>query len=123
MPCVQLPAVTPKRTAWNKSRIIGQKRPLLPKQVQAIRARLELTTNLGALAVFNAAIDGKLRGRDLLKLAVTYLVKNDCVRERVSVIQSKTKRPVQFELTDNMRDKHLAPIQRDLSCPARENRC
>ncbi len=120
MSCVQFPAVTPKRRAWNKGRIIGQKRPLLPKQVRAIRARLELATNLGALAVFNAAIDGKLRGRDLLKLAVTDIVKNDCVRERVSAIQSKTKRPVQFELTDNMRDKHLAPIQRDLSCAAQK---
>jgi|GEM_PF-2731559 len=44
MPRVLLPAITQKRKAWNKGRIIGQKRPLLPKQVWAIRARLELPT-------------------------------------------------------------------------------
>lgn len=92
MPSVQLPATTPKRRAWNQGRIIGQKRPLLPKQVWAIRARLELAGNLRDLALFNVAIDSKLRGCDLVKLAVTNLVEHDCVRERVSVIQSKTKK-------------------------------
>ena len=96
MPRVQLPVVAPKRRAWNKGRIIGQKRPLLPKQVWAIRARLELAGNLRDLALFNVAIDSKLRGCDLVKLTVTDLVKDDHVRERVSVTQSKTKRPVQF---------------------------
>ena len=57
MPRVQLPAVTPKRKAWNKGRIIGQKRPLLSKQVWAIRARLELAGFLRDLALFNIAID------------------------------------------------------------------
>ncbi len=76
-----------KRKAWNKGRIIGQKRPLLPKQVWAIRARLELAGNLRDLALFDVAIDSKLRGCDLVKLAVADLVKDDRVRERVSVIQ------------------------------------
>ncbi len=107
MPRVQLPAVTPKRKAWNKGRIVGQKRPLLPKQVWAIRARLELAGNLRDLALFNVAIDSKLRGCDLVKLTVTDLVKDDRVRERVSVIQSKTKRPVQFELSENTRETVL----------------
>lgn len=106
-PRVQLPAVTPKRKAWNKGRIIGQKRPLLPKQVWAIRARLELAGNLRDLALFNVAIDSKLRGCDLVKLTVTDLAKGDRVRERVSVIQSKTKRPVQFELSKNTRETIL----------------
>ncbi|MEN8738768.1 MAG: tyrosine-type recombinase/integrase [Phaeobacter gallaeciensis] len=104
MPRVQLPAVTPKHKAWNKGRIIGQKRPLLPKQVWAIRARLELAGYLRDLALLNVAIDSKLRGCDLVKLPVTDLVKDDRVRERVTVIQSKTKRPVQFELTENTRE-------------------
>ena len=56
MPRVQLPAVTPKRRAWNKGRIIGQKRPLLPKQVWAIRARRELAGYRRDLALFNAAM-------------------------------------------------------------------
>jgi len=107
MPKVQLPAITSKRKAWNKGLIIGQKRPLLPKQVWAIRARLELAGFLRDLALFNVAIDSKLRGCDLVKLAVADLLKDDRVRERVSVIQSKTKRPVQFELTENTRDSVL----------------
>ena len=108
MPRVQLPAVTSKPRAWNKGRIIGQKRPLLPKQVWAIRARLELAGYLRDLALFNVAIDSKLRGCDLVKLAVADLVKEGCVRERVSVIQSKTERPVQLELTENKRDTVIA---------------
>lgn len=103
MPRVQLPAVTPRRKARNKERIIGQKRPLLPKQVWAIRARLELAGYLRDLVLFNVAIDSKLRGCDL--------VKDDRVRERVSVIQSKTKKPVKFELTENTRDTVIAWVR------------
>ena len=55
MPRVQLPAVTPRRKAWNKGRIIGQKRPLFPKQVWAIRARLELASYPRDLTLFNVA--------------------------------------------------------------------
>jgi site-specific recombinase XerC len=103
MPRVQLPATISKHRAWNKGRLIGQKRPLLPKQVWAIRARLELANNLRDLALFNVAIDSKLRGCDLVCLKVSDLVNADQVRERVSVVQSKTKRPVQFEVTENTR--------------------
>ncbi|WP_375266876.1 tyrosine-type recombinase/integrase [Planktotalea sp.] len=88
MPRVQLPAVTPKRRAWNKGRLVGQKRPLLPKQVWAIRTRLELAANL----------------RDLVTLKVTDIVREDRIRERVSVVQSKTNKPVQFELAENTRE-------------------
>jgi integrase len=101
---VQLPAVTPKRRAWNKGRLVGQKRPLLPKQVWAIRARLELAGNLRDLALFNVAIDSKLRGCDLVALKVGDLIRDDQVRERVSVVQSKTNKPVQFELAENTRE-------------------
>jgi len=101
MPRVQLPAVTPKRRAWNNGRLVGQKRPLLPKQVWAIRARLELAGNLRDLALFNVAIDSKLRGCDLVSLKVIDLLRDDRSRERVSVVQSKTNKPVQFELAEN----------------------
>ncbi|KNG92188.1 tyrosine-type recombinase/integrase [Pseudaestuariivita atlantica] len=104
MPRVQLPATTPKRRAWNKGRIIGQKRPLLPKQVWAIRARLELAGNLRDLALFNVAIDSKLRGCDLVRLKAKDLVSSERVKERVTIIQSKTGKPVQFELSENTRD-------------------
>ncbi|MEM9872239.1 MAG: tyrosine-type recombinase/integrase [Pseudomonadota bacterium] len=111
MPRVQLPAITTKRRAWNKGRIIGQKRPFLPKQVWAIRARLELAGNLRDLALFNVAIDSTLRGCDLVKLAVNDLMTDCRIRDCVSVIQSKTKRPVQFELTENTRDTVLAWVK------------
>ena len=104
MPRIQLPAVKPKRKTWNKGRLIGQKRPLLPKQVWAIRARLELGGNLRDLALFNLAIDSKLRGCDLVQLRVSDLVVGDGVRERVTIIQSETNRPVQFEVSENTRE-------------------
>ena len=104
MPRVQLPAVTQKRRAWNKGRLVGQKRPLLPKQVWAIRARLELAGNLRDLALFNLAIDSKLRGCDLVTLKVVDLLRDDRVRERASIVQSKTNKPVRFELAENTRE-------------------
>ncbi len=103
MSIIQLPALTPKRPPWNKGRLTGQKRPLLAKQVWAIRARLELSDNLRDLALFNLAIDSKLRGCDLVRLYVADLVTGDRVRERVTVVQSKTMRPVQFEVSENTR--------------------
>ncbi len=111
MPRLQLPETTPKRRAWNKGRIIGQKRPLLPKQVWAIRTRLELAGNRRDLALSNVAIDSKLGGCDLVKLAVSDLVKEERVREQVAVIQFKTKRPVQFDLTENTRESVLSWIK------------
>ena len=104
MPKIQLPAVKSKRKAWNKGRLIGQKRPLLPKQVWAVRARLELASNFRDLALFNLAIDSKLRGCDLVRLRVSDLVVGDRVRERVTIVQSKTNRPVQFEVSENTRE-------------------
>ena len=101
---IQLPALKPKRRPWNKGRLVGQKRPLLPKQVWSIRARLELAGNLRDLALFNLAIDSKLRGCDLVRLQIVDLFSNDKIRERVSIIQSKTNRPVQFEVTEGTRD-------------------
>jgi len=104
---IQLPATRPVRPPWNKGRLIGQKRPLLPKQVWAIRARLELANNLRDLALFNLAIDSKLRGCDLVRLRVSDLVVSGSVRDRVSIIQSKIGRPVQFEVSENTRSSVL----------------
>lgn len=101
---IYLPVAKPKHPPWNKGRLIGQKRPLLAKQVWAIRARLELAGNLRDLALFNLAVDSKLRGCDLVRLKVADLVVGDRVRARVTVIQSKTQRPVQFEVSENTRD-------------------
>nr|WP_321249668.1 tyrosine-type recombinase/integrase [uncultured Ruegeria sp.] len=98
------PVVTTRRPPWNKGRLVGQKRPLQPKQVWAIRARLELANKLRDLALFNLAIDSKLRGCDLVCLRINDLAIGNSVRDRVSVVQSKAAKPVQFEVTENTRE-------------------
>jgi integrase len=103
MSSIQLPIIKPSRPPWNKNRLIGQKRPLLPRQVWAIRARLELAGNQRNLVLFNLAIDSKLRGCDLVRLEVADLLVAGAVRDRVSIVQSKTGRPVQFEVSENTR--------------------
>jgi site-specific recombinase XerC len=103
MPILNLPMIRPTRPAWNKGRIIGQKRPLLPKHVWAIRVRLELAESVRDLALFNMAIDAKLRGCDLVRLKVVDVFTAGRVKERTSVLQSKTKKPVQFEITEGTR--------------------
>ena len=102
-----LPAIRACRPAWNIGRIVGQKRPLLPKHVWAIRVRLEIADNFRDLALFNLAIDSKLRGCDLLKLTVADVYAAGQVKERTSIIQSKTHKPVRFEITEGTR-KSLA---------------
>jgi integrase len=99
-----LPAIRACRPAWNKGRIVGQKRPLLPKHVWAIRVRLEIADNYRDLALFNLAIDSKLRGCDLVQLKVVDVFTAGQVKERASIIQSKTQKPVQFEITDGTRN-------------------
>jgi len=96
MPNLNLPVPSPRPVPWNKGRLIGQKRPLRPKQVWAIRARIELAGNPRDLCLFNLAIDSKLRGCDLVRLRVADLLVGGAVRDRVSIIQCKTGRPVQF---------------------------
>ena len=98
-----LPAVRTCRPTWNKGRIVGQKRPLLPKHVWAIRVRLEIVDNYRDLALFNLAIDSKLRGCDLVKLKVVDVFVAGQVKERTSITQSKTEKPVRFEITDGTR--------------------
>ena len=102
-----LPAIRACRPAWNKGRIVGQKRPLLPKHVWAIRTRLEIAGNHRDLALFNLAIDSKLRGCDLVRLKVADVFAAGQVKERASTIQSKTKKPVRFEITDGTRKSLL----------------
>lgn len=70
MPTSFLPVPRPERSVWNKGRIVGQKRPLLPKHLWSIRVRLEMQQNKRDLALFNLALDSKLRGCDLVNLKV-----------------------------------------------------
>jgi integrase len=91
------------RVPWNKGRLIGQKRPLKPKEVWAIRVRLQLEERRRDLALFNLALDSKLRGCDLVRLLVNDVCVGGRVRDRATVIQRKTGRPVQFEITEQTR--------------------
>ncbi len=107
MSTANLPAIRACRPAWNKGRLVGQKRPLLPKDVWAIRVRLEIADRVRDLALFNLAIDSKLRGCDLVKLRVADVFAAGQVKERGAIIQSKTSKPVRFEITEGTR-KSLA---------------
>jgi len=88
---------------WNKGLLVGQKKPLQPKHIWSIRARLELGSSPRDLALFNLAIDSKLRACDLVRLRVNDLCHSGKVRDRATVIQQKTGRPVKFEITDHTR--------------------
>lgn len=98
-----LPALRSTRAPWNKGRIVGQKLPLLPKHVWSIPVRLEMADNKRDLALFNMAIDCKLRGCDLVCLKVNDVYAAGRVKERASVTQSKTRKPVSFEITETTR--------------------
>ena len=86
-------------TPWNKGKLVGQKAPLKLKEIWAIRVRLQLDHRARELALFDLGIDSKLRGCDLVKLKVQDVVHGDRVASRAVVMQQKTQRPVQFELT------------------------
>jgi integrase len=92
-----------RRAPWNKGRLIGQKRPLKPKDVWIIRVRLQLEQRRRDLAMFNLAIDSKLRGCDLVRLKIDDVCAGGTVRDRATVVQKKTGRPVQFEITEQTR--------------------
>ncbi len=84
---------------WNQGRLVGQKSPLKLKEVWAIRIRLQLDNNPRDLALFNLAIDSKLRACDLVRLKVCDISQGGCVSPRATVIQQKTNQAVQFEIT------------------------
>ena len=104
---------------WNKGKLLGQKPPLKLKEIWAIRIRLQLARQARELGLFNLAIDSKLRGCDLVGLRVHDVVHGSRVAARAIVMQKKTERPVQFEITEQTRDAitawisaaHLKPEQ------------
>ena len=93
----------PKQAPWNKGKLSGQKRPLKLQEIWAIRIRLQLAGNSHDLALFNLAIDSKLRACDLVNLKVTDVAQGGRVQSRARVLQQKTKQPVQFEITAQTR--------------------
>jgi integrase len=92
-----------KRTPWNKGKLIGAKPPLWPKHVWSIRAKLQIEGQTLELALFNLAIDSKLRGCDVVALTVEDVAPNGYTVARATVRQKKTGRPVRFELTEQTR--------------------
>lgn len=95
---------------WNKGRLIGQKLPLKLREIWAIRVRLQLSERVRDLALFNLAIDSKLRGCDLLNLRVNDVAQGRTIFHRAIVMQQKTQRPVQFEITELTRQSILSWI-------------
>ena len=89
---------------WNKDKLIGQKPPLKLKEIWAIRIRLQLANRTRELALFNLALDSKLRSCDLVKLHVRDISHGNSIAKRAMVMQQKTKQPVQFEITEQTRD-------------------
>jgi len=88
---------------WNKGKLAGQKPLLLPKHVWAIRTQLQLTGRVRDLALFNLAIDSKLRGCDLVALRIGDVAPHGYALDRATVRQKKTGMPVKFELTEHTR--------------------
>jgi integrase len=99
------------RIPWNRGRIIGPKPPLKPKHIWAIRTRMQHESRVRDLAMFNLAIDSKLRGCDLVRLRVSDVHLGDSVRLRTTVLQQKTGRPASFELTKSRRETLGAWLQ------------
>ena len=89
---------------WNKGKLIGQKKPLKLKEIWMIRVKLHMAGDTRGLALFNLAIDSKLRGCDLVKLKVSDVVHGDRTMNRATVMQQKTHQPVQFEITEETRE-------------------
>lgn len=103
MPDAKQHSVPTHRTPWNKGKLIGAEPPLRPNQVWSIRTRLLIERKCGDLALFNLAIDSKLRGCDVVALRVEDVAPSGYALDRATMRQKKTGRPVKFELTDQTR--------------------
>lgn len=127
MSCVpeQVPS---KKIPWNKARFTGPKPPLKPKQIWGIRTRLQIAKRTRDLALFDLALDSKLRGCDLVRVKITDIALHGVAQARATVTQRKTGRPVQFELTEQTRTSVHAWLQLrgnrspDYLFPSRVNR-
>src|SRR4030081_2354453 len=93
----------PTRVPWNKDKVTGAKPPLRPKHVWSIRTKLQIEGRARDLAMFNLAIDSKLRGCDVVAVRVEDVAPSGYALERATIRQKKTGRPVRFELTDQTR--------------------
>jgi integrase len=101
-----------ERAAWNAGKKVGAKRPFTQKQIWAIRFLLDRERRIRDRALFDLAIDSKLRGCDLVKIRIRDVVAGPEIRTRAIVVQQKTGRPVQFEITSDVRASLLAWLER-----------
>jgi integrase len=99
------------REPWNKGKLVYQKAPLRLKEIWAIRIRLQLAERTRELALFTLAVDSKLRSCDLVTLRVRDITHGERIAARAIVMQQKTQRPVQFEITEQTRDSVAKWIQ------------
>jgi integrase len=105
------------KVPWNKGKMIGARPPLQTKHVWSIRTQLQLNGKKRDLAMFNLAIDSKLRGCDVVRIKVEDIAPRGLTADRACVRQRKTGRPVEFELTEQTReaiDAHLKAKQKHL---------
>src|SRR5438046_5976882 len=101
----QVNSATPKRRLpWNKGKLTGAKPPLRPKHVWSIRTKLQIEGRARDLAMFNLAIDSKLRGCDVVAIRVEDVAAGGYTADRATVRQKKTGRPVRFELSEQTRE-------------------
>lgn len=105
-----------RRVPWNKGKIVGPKPPLQPSHVWSIRTKLQIESKTRDLALFNLAIDSKLRGCDVVAVRVEDVAPNGYTLNRATIPQKKTGRPVRFELTEHTRkavDDYLRLTERE----------
>ena len=100
------------RKPGNAGRMTGAKAPLKPKHIWAIRQHLKLLGSVRDLAMFNTALDAKLRGCDLIKLRIADIAQGGVIRQRSTIVQQKTGRPVPFEITEPARDALVHWLER-----------
>ena len=100
---VNATAASHKLVPWNKGKLIGAKPPLRPKHVWSIRTKLQIEGRTRDLAMFNLAIDSKLRGCDVVAIKVEDITASGFTADRATVRQKKTGRPVRFELGEQTR--------------------
>ena len=93
-----------RREAWNKGKLVGQKAPFKLKDIRPIRVRLQMQCRVREVALFDLGIDTKLRACDLVKLRFRDVCHGDRMASRAMVLQQKTQRPVQFEITTSTRE-------------------
>jgi integrase len=106
----------PQKAPWNQGKPVGQKPPLKLKEIWAIRIRLQIDEKQRDLALFNLAIDSKLRACDLLKLRISDVSQGNRVASPAMVMQQKTGQSVQFEITGHTRQAVSHWIRRANLC-------